>query len=207
MLEGDPKKITPEALGIEKTEDGVKIKERATKNDVIVHEKSKAQQLSETFFGGTAKDAAKSVVNDVLVPALKQTLYDMISTGFQRLLFGNTVSNGRPVIGRPSYSNRYNYNAAYRSNTRQMSKAARGAHDFNTIVFKTRAEAEDILSRMYTAINEYGQTTVADFYQMSGVSTTPQDFDWGWTDVRRSRIISTQDGWIIDFPQPGALNR
>lgn len=200
--------ISPEALGIETTEEGVKIPEKTVS---VPPKKSKVKKMSETFFGGTAKDAAMYVVSDVLVPALKQTLYDMISTGFQRLLFGDTVANGRPVVARPSYS-RMNYNSRYRTTTQRPIMPARTGHDFNRVMFDTRADAESVLSYMYDSINETGIVSLADFYikaneyNSSKVPTTPQDYNFGWTDVRRSRILTTETGYyIIDLPNPKVI--
>lgn len=200
--------ISPEALGIETTENGVKIPEKSV---CVPPKKSKVKEVSETFFGGTAKEAAMSVVTDVLVPALKQTIYDMISTGFQRLLFGDTVANGRPIMASPSYS-RTNYNSRYRATTQRPTIPARNGHDFNRIVFDTRADAESVLSYMYDSINETGIVSLADFYikaneyNNSKVPTTPQDYNFGWTDVRRSRILTTETGYyIIDLPNPKVI--
>ena len=221
MQEGDPNKITPEALGIKKTATGISIPEKTIEkvvtNDVTIKKKNKLKKISETFFGGTPQDAVKSVLMDVLIPALKQTLYDMISTGSQRLLFGNTVANGRPVIGRPITGGRVNYAKQYTSSVNSNRTISRITaepaqnHDFNQIMYPTRADAENVLSKMYDLINEYGQATVANLYQLSGVTTSAQDYDWGWSDVRRSRIIGVQNGmqeaYIIDFPQPGVIKR
>lgn len=200
--------ISPEALGIETTEEGIKIPEKTVS---VPPKKSKVKEMSETFFGGTAKDAAMYVVSDVLVPALKQTLYDMISTGFQRLLFGDTVSNGRPIVARPS-SYRMNYNSRYRTTTQRPVMPARTGHDLNRVMFDTRADAESVLSYMYDSINETGIVSLADFYikaneyNSSRVPTTPQDYNFGWTDVRRSRILTTETGYyIIDLPNPKVI--
>lgn len=200
--------VSPEALGIKTTEEGVKIPDKTVS---VPPKKSKVKEVSETFFGGSAKDAAMYVVTDVLVPALKQTLYDMVSTGFQRLLFGDTVANGRPVVASPSYS-RTNYNSRYRTTTQRPAMSARTGHDFNRVMFDTRADAESVLSYMYDSINETGIVSLADFYikaneyNNSKMPTTPQDYNFGWTDVRRSRILTTEAGYyIIDLPNPKVI--
>lgn len=200
--------VSPEALGIKTTEEGVKIPEKTVS---VPPKKSKVKEVSETFFGGSAKDAAMYVVTDVLVPALKQTLYDMVSTGFQRLLFGDTVANGRPVVASPSYS-RTNYNSRYRTTTQRPAMSVRTGHDFNRVMFDTRADAESVLSYMYDSINETGIVSLADFYikaneyNNSKMPTTPQDYNFGWTDVRRSRILTTEAGYyIIDLPNPKVI--
>jgi hypothetical protein len=87
-----------------------------------------------------------------------------------------------------------------------MSQRGRAKHDFDEIVLDQRAEAEEVIDRLYDVVSRYEQATVADLYDLVGLSSTHTDHKWGWTDLRGSGVSRIRDGYLLDLPDPEPLD-
>lgn len=198
--------ISREALGLEgETPKDDKHIEAVAQGTKVSKSKSKARQIAEIFVGGDLKETAEHVRDDVAIPALKNFLYDSLSEGLQRLLWGETRndrrrnSTHRDYVG---YSRRARESRpAPQTNTR-YSRVAQG---FDDVVLATRTEAESVLSRMYDLVEQYHMVTVAEFYSLVGISAEFTDENWGWKDLRSANIQHIRDGFRINLPKPEEL--
>lgn len=198
--------ISREALGLEgDTPKDDKHIEAVAQGTKVSKSKSKARRIAEIFVGGDLKETAEHVRDDVAIPALKNFLYDSLSEGLQRLLWGETRtdrrrnSTHRDYVG---YSRRAREpRPAPQTNTR-YSRATQG---FDDVVLATRTEAESVLSRMYDLIERYNMVTVAEFYSLVGISAEFTDENWGWRDLRSANIQHIRDGFRINLPKPEEL--
>ena len=55
---------------------------------------------------------------------------------------------------------------------------------------------------MYDLVNSYDSATVADFYDLVGITSEFTDNKWGWTNLHGSRVIRARDGYLLDLPKP-----
>lgn len=195
--------ISREALGLEgDTPKDDKHVEAVAQGKKVSKSKSKARQIAEIFVGGDLKETAEHVRDDVAIPALKNFLYDSLSEGLQRLLWGETKtdrrrnSTHRDYVG---YSRRARESRPTQQTTTRYSRVAQGVDD---VVLATRTEAESVLSRMYDLIENYNMVTVAEFYSLVGISAEFTDENWGWRDLRSANIQHIRDGFRINLPKP-----
>ena len=74
---------------------------------------------------------------------------------------------------------------------------------FNIIepIFETRRDAEEILNYIGDLIDEYGFVTVADLYDLAGVSGNYTNNKYGWTDISNAEIVRLKDGYMIKLPK------
>ncbi len=198
--------ISREALGLEgETPKDDKHIEAVAQGTKVSKSKSKARQIAEIFVGGDLKETAEHVRDDVAIPALKNFLYDSLSEGLQRLLWGETKndrrrnSTHRDYVG---YSRRAREPRPTQQTTTRYSRATQG---FDDVVLATRTEAESVLSRMYDLIERYNMVTVAEFYSLVGISAEFTDENWGWRDLRSANIQHIRDGFRINLPKPEEL--
>ena len=198
--------ISREALGLEgDTPKDDKHIEAVAQGTKVSKSKSKARQIAEIFVGGDLKETAEHVRDDVAIPALKNFLYDSLSEGLQRILWGETRndrrrnSTHRDYVG---YSRRAREPRPMQQTTTRYSRVAQG---FDDVVLATRTEAESVLSRMYDLIESYKMVTVAEFYSLVGISAEFTDENWGWRDLRSANIQHIRDGFRINLPKPEEL--
>lgn len=178
--------------------------EKVITGEVIQKHKSGLQKVTETFLGGNIKDVGRYILNDVMIPAAKDMMYDMVSQGFQRLLFGESRQD-RSRDRRRDYTS---YGSYYRGGSRdddRRRQVARRSNDFDDIILKTREDAEEVLGRMQDLTADYGKCTVADLYNFVGISSTYTDYDYGWSDLRGASISRTRDGYLLNLPRTEGL--
>ena len=65
-----------------------------------------------------------------------------------------------------------------------------------------RADAEEVLDSMLATIDKYGIVSVADMYDLVGITGNYTDNKYGWTDLRSARIERERDGgYTINLPR------
>lgn len=186
--------------------------ERVVKNSAIQRKKSFGKRLAETFTGDDARSVGSYVIFDVMVPAAKGMISDMISEGIERLLFGDSRSRSRSTksySGYTSYNRYYSQKDAGRdspSYKRNISHRARAVHDFDEILIETRGEAEEVLDRLQDLIDNYEMATVADLYDLVGITGTYTDDKWGWVDIRTASVHQVRNGYLLNLPKTISLD-
>lgn len=187
--------------------------ERVVETTVVRRKKPLSKRFAETFVGGDAKGVLGYVMMDVLLPAAKDMVADAVSTGIERMLFGESRSTSRRTGYRPGGSSGYvNYNrptthpAARREESRNISPRARSRHEFDEIILATRAEAEEVIDRLFDLVSKYESATVADLYELVGITGNYMDEKWGWTDLRGASIRRIRSGYLLDLPRPENLD-
>lgn len=188
--------------------------EKIVEGEVVRRKKPLGRRFVETFFSGDAHGVVSYVIVDVLLPAAKDTLADAVSQGFERLIFGEARSTSRRTGSRPGSSGFVSYNR-YSSQTpsrreeprnREISQRARAAHDFDEIILATRTEAEEVVGRLFDVVARYEAATVADLYELLGLTAKFTDDKWGWTDLRGAGVTRVRNGYLLDLPRPEALD-
>lgn len=181
---------------------------QVTTGEVKRKKRSLRRQFSEAFVGGDLKTSSRYVLFDILLPGARDMIWESVSGGFERLIFGDgrrRSSHSSPPH-RPEYTNYSNYSSvrnmvpAGRSLTR-----ARSRHNFDDVVLESRSEAEQTLDQMFEVLSTYGTVTVADFYQIVGLAPAHTDYKWGWTDLQGSRVSRDNNGYLLDLPDPSAI--
>ena len=164
------------------------------------------KKLEETFLEDDTKNVGSYILYDVLIPAAKAMISDMVTGGIEMLLFGERkISGGRRDVGR-GYTNYGSFSRNdVRNEKRELSRLARSRHDFDDILFDTRGEADLVLSYMSDDIRQYGEVSVATFYGLCGLECTFADENYGWTDIRGSGVRRDRQGYCLILPRPVAL--
>jgi hypothetical protein len=180
--------------------------ERVTSEEPIRRRKGVGHQFRSTFLAGDARTAMQYVVFGVLIPAAKDALAEAGSQGIERLIFGESRAKKRAA--HPTAATGYvNYNRRTPIGTtaeppRQLSRRARSQHDFDEVVLVSRAEAEEVIDRLFDIVSRYESATVADLYNLVGINPSHTDHKWGWTDVRGAGISRVRNGYLLDLPEP-----
>lgn len=176
--------------------------EKIISGDVIQRKHGLFGKVAGNFLSEDSGTVMSYVVMEVMLPAAKNMISDMVSQGVERMLFGDS----RPRSGagnRPGYTS-YN-NVSKPAQPRTMSKQSRATHDFNDIIFASRGEAEDVLDTLRALINQYDVATVNDLYDLLGLTGEFTDAKWGWFDLRSASIRPTRGGYLLDMPRTQPL--
>jgi hypothetical protein len=191
--------------------------QKVVTGEVIRQKKSFGKRAMESFVNGDSRSVVSYILWDVLIPAAKDTIADAASQGVERLLFGEALSSSRRTGFRPNNNNYTNYSRFSQSQRRgnyrpeetrpPMTVKARRTHDFDEIILSTRPEAEHVIERLYETITKYQEATVADLYELLGLSCDYTDNKWGWYDLRNAGVIRVPRGYKLALPKPEPLDR
>ena len=137
---------------------------------------------------------------DVIVPAVKKAIYDLVVGALDMSLYGGRGGSGkRPTSDKGSYRD---YNSVSRRDDRtyNTNRTASG-YSYDDIIVDTRGEAESVLARMDEIMEEYESVRVADLYDLVGVTGQYTDNNYGWTNIRNAEVVRVRDGYKIKMPR------
>jgi hypothetical protein len=180
-----------------KTETPAKKLDRVVEGKIVRRKKPLGKRLREAFLGGDNRSVLEFVIQDVIVPNIRDMVFEAGQQGLERSLYGDSVPFRRGIGSRPGDPRRMtNYNgiargpARDRVEERQLSRRARANHDFGEIIIPTRPEAEAVLEGLFAVLDEYEVT----------------DRKWGWTDLRGTDVLRVREGWLLDLPRPEVID-
>lgn len=187
--------------------------EKVVTGKVIRRKKPLGKRLTEMFFGGESREVGHYVLADVLIPAVKELFADVVMQAIERKLFGDSRPNSRRSGGfRPGRPTHVSYNQFSsstpttpwrrdRDDSRTISRSARASHNFDEIIMDSRQEAETVLERMYDLLERYESVSVADFYELVGITANHAEDRYGWMSLRGSSVVRTRGGgYQLEFP-------
>lgn len=193
-----------------------RVVEQVVTGEVTSRKKSLGRRFREVFIGGDTKTVISYVFSDVLMPQAKEMFVEAVSSGFEKLIYGEARPGRRTGTRHPTGPGPTNYTRyAVRGNNpigRQGVEDRRPAasvrtQDIDDILLATRPEAELVIDRMYDLLRDYEVVTVADLYSLVGLSSSYTDRKWGWTDLQSSEVRRVRDGYILVLPKTVSLDQ
>ena len=183
--------------------------EKIVTGKVATRKKSLGKRFMETFVGDDIGNVSFYVIHDVLIPAAKSTLSDVVKGAIEMVLFpdqkGSRTSRerGRSYV---SYDKQRHTNNR-RDDRPEVSPKNRARHNFDEVVLDSRGEAEEVLSHLVDLIVDYGQASVSDLYDLVGIQDNFTDRKWGWVDLSgASASIARGGGYVLNLPKTVLLD-
>src|SRR3954454_8738018 len=126
-----------------------------TTAETVRRKRGLGRKFKETFIAGSGKDAVAYMVEDHIVPEIRDMLINALQGGIERLFNGDRSTRPRPGRGSwmTSQTGHVNYQAMSTSSKpstpRTISSKARARHAFDELIIPSKSEANDVLDRMY----------------------------------------------------------
>lgn len=191
---------------------------KVIKGTASLKKPSFGKKIAEAFTGDESQGVMNYILYDILIPAAKSMLYDMVTGGMEMKLFG--TSNGRNSRSRSSgkngsyvsYDNYYDDKDRKRRDERERREPARGSRNRREeITFDSRAEAREVYNHLVDFAYDYGDTSVADLYDLAGITSESDhtDRNYGWTskDINTEpNIRIVRDGFLLIMPPARPIN-
>lgn len=188
-----------------KTENSEKKKiEPVVKSGAKLRKKNEFQKVAGSIISEDAKSVKSYILMDVLVPAIKDAIEDIVTNGIRMLLRGDTSARRSGPSGGISH---ISYNKAYDRRDRSSLGRPRGVMDFDDLILPTRYEAEEVLRSLDDLIETYRIVSVADMYEAAGI----RDFEYtarnyGWKDIRRAEVVHVKNGYWLKMPNVSPID-
>ena len=163
---------------------------------VKVKKTSEARKFVDIFVSEDVSNVKSYIFMDVLVPAIKKAISDIVTDGIDMILYGGTGRRKSSSASKVSYSSYYD-----RDKRDYRREEPRTRYHFDDIILRSRGEAEEVLARMDEIIDEYKIVSVADMYDLMGVTCDYTDNKYGWTNLRNAEVVRVRDGYKLNLPK------
>lgn len=175
---------------------------KIVEGSVVTRKQPLLKRFKKTMLAEDAGNVGEYILTDIIIPATKNLIVDMVGQTIERLLFGTSRGRVRRSPLGASLRDQVNYSRISSEPRRVMSREARAKHDFNEIVLENRTEAVEVLEALIDRIARYGAVTVADLYDFVGTTGSFADQRWGWTDLTTADVRQVPGGFLLDLPGP-----
>lgn len=154
------------------------------------------------------------VFDEVVIPAVRNLAFDIISQGTHRVLFGTTRGrrNTMPGYSGPMTNLKTAYNRTSQENGPPAAASSRAPasgglsnHNFDELYLPSHADAMEVLENLKQRVARYGSASVADLYDYLGLTVGFTEQKYGWTNLDNADVRPTRQGFIFDLPRPQAL--
>jgi len=195
-----------------------KIVEQVISSEATSMKRSLGRRFRDVFIGGDTSSVVNYVVVEVLLPQAKAMLAEAVSSGFERLLYGDSPRGNRRYGTRSQtgptptnytrYADKGNNPVGRHVIADRQSHATVRTQSIDDILLASLPEAETVMERMYDLLRDYEAVSVADLYNLLGWSSNYVDQKWGWTDLHGMTVRKDfrRNGWILILPKTMALD-
>lgn len=184
----------------------------------VKHRKSLGKLLRQTFIPEDVNDAGDYILSEIIMPSVKNGFFDTVMNIVDYWRGGNGTSSRRSSGGviapRPRIGQNYNYNRISTPNNTGRDAAApnTNGYSYDDILIqdypanaggsaKARADAEAVLVSMQDLIDRYSVVRILDLYDLVGLTGTPSDYSYGWTNLNGARVERANGGWLLVLPK------
>lgn len=190
---------------VSKNKDTEEVIKRTKVEKVItgVVKSKKKNGLLSMFMPEEVTDIKSHIIFEVLIPAAKKA----VSDGVNMMLFGETGNSRKSATSsKVSYREYYGREEREVERGRDRGRSRAGGYSYDDIILESRAEANDVISRLDEIIDVYGMASVADLYDLVGITGQYTDNNYGWKDIGSASHVSVRDGYLLKLPIARPLN-
>ena len=177
-----------------------------------VRKKGLLKRFGKSIIEDGIETAKERAFNEIVVPGVKSLLFDTVTDILDSMLFGGT-EGGHRSSQRRSETRRRNDRTSYsdyydrRSNNGHRAYENEGrSYEPDDVILNTRADAREVLEELDFIIRKYGQASVADLYDLVGITGVWTDNQYGWTSLRSATIRPIRDGFMRIMPRTHLLD-
>ena len=164
--------------------------------------KNEARKLADIFISEDVSSVKNYIFMDVLVPAIKKAIYDIVTNGIDMFLYGGSGRSKNSSSGsKVSYRNYYEQKNSGGIVRNHDSNRVQTGFEYEDVLFNSRGDAESAKQQMKDIVARYGLVTVNDLYEMAMLSAPYTSQKYGWMDVSNVTVERVRDGYILKLPR------
>ena len=164
--------------------------------------KNEVRKLADIFISEDVSSVKNYIFMDVLVPAIKKAIYDIVTNGIDMFLYGGTGRSKNSSSGgnKISYRNYYDQKNSGVVRSHDTNRVQTG-FEYEDVIFPSRGDAESAKQQMQDIVARYGLVTVNDLYEMAMLSAPYTSQKYGWMDVSNVSVERVRDGYVLKLPR------
>ena len=166
------------------------------------------KKLIRTIFSDDSESVKTYIVQEVLIPSIKNAVSEIMTSGTNIILYGDAKKN-KPQNGsnsRISYSSYSNYYSAANSSNKSQTNTVNAKDNDREFILETRGEAENVLIQLNEILERYHMVSLNDLNDILNITGPWTDQKYGWTDLSNATIVRVRDGYLLSLPRVRPLN-
>lgn len=171
------------------------------KSHVKLRKKTLGRKFADTFLSDDLESVKKYAVYDVIIPAIKDTIVNIVKDGIEMLFYGSPKDSGYGKYGNVTY---VSYNEVSNIAKKKTYKQE-DVPSYDEIVLDSRGTAEKVIEKMKGLLVKYGTVSVGDLMELVQLESSFTDWKYGWTDLRGAGVKRVRGGYLIVLPRPEPL--
>lgn len=177
-----------------KSKENVKEKKVEQVTKAKIKKKNSIAKAASSIISEDANNVKSYILMDILIPAFKKAISDIVTNGIDMILYGEEGHSKKSKTSYISYDR-------FSSDKKEQKYRVNKSYSMDDIILDSRGEASEVLTRMDELIDTYGFVTIADLYDLIGVSCNYTDNKYGWTSLRTAEIVRIRDGYRLKLPK------
>lgn len=166
------------------------------------------RRFLDYVFAESPKQIAQKVASQTVVPRLKLSAYEAFE-GFIRGMFLGGVS--KPISGLNPTPFQPNSGIHYAGistgmtplqQAQQVNAARPNVGNYRDLTLPTMEGAELLYANMIQLMNKYRVVTVADLWEMAGLTPEPSMNHYGWRSLENAQITTSPEGYVLRMQPP-----
>lgn len=184
--------------------------QKVVKGGAKTKKKSEISKIASNMISEEVKSIKEYAIYEVLIPVIKDTIVQLVE-GSVNMIFHGEVRSSSKSSRSSSNASRVSYKDYYddKRNKDHSRDDRRGAtrYSYDDVIFDTRQDAEDVLNRMDEIVEQYGVVTVADLFDLAGITGNGYtDQNYGWTSTRSASVERTRTNeYFLKLQRPSNI--
>lgn len=176
------------------------------KTSVITDKKDKKvtglAKLGKAIINDDFDKIGESLVDDILIPAVKNTFAALGKNFIDMLFFGESKGNYYNQGASGYHSAFKSSNSGYSSNNKPMMQEQADCFLFASPAITSRGDAERILFKLNKILDEWDYVRVSNLYELVNEIAPYTYNDYGWRNLNEAKAALGPDGYYIRLPKP-----
>lgn len=180
--------------------------EKIVEGKVTTRKQPWYKKIAGSMIADDANSVKDYVITDVIIPGAKNLIVDIAIQSIERTFLGHARNSRRGGVGSVLGSSlRTQYHNVPAERSRPITRLGEARFEFDEIILDSRTEAVSVVENLIALLEEYGRVSVADLYDLLGVSGPFTAQRWGWTDLSMADIRQIRGGFLLDLPRAEPL--
>jgi len=175
---------------------------KVVKGKANIGKKSGLKKVINAFIPDDPETLKEHLFSEIIVPLAK----DMFLNSINMLVKGEPVNTTKSRTSKMSYDNYYKNRNTTNNSISTYESRKRSTFMDKDIVLESRADAEEVLINMGAIIDQHGDASIADLYDLIGVideNYTNNDYGWDQLLFKRIKSVRLSSGdYQLIFPRP-----
>ena len=184
---------------------------KVVKGKTKTKKKSGLSKITGNIISEESGSIKEYAIYEVIIPVVKDTISQLVKGSIDMLFYGE-VRSSSSRSSRSTNATKVSYRDFYEDRRNDRGRDERRTNNrmsYDDIMFDNQQDANEVLNRMDEIVEQYGVVTVADLFDLAGVTGNGYtDQNYGWTSTSSASVERNREGdYFLKLQRPNNIRR